>query len=296
MDTVFAMDALLRAVDRGGFAPAARELGLSPSALSKVIAKLEHRLGVKLLHRTTRRLSLTDAGEQCLRRCRQVLELADELEADVAQQAGDLRGELRITCAASFGQAHLAPAIADFLASHPRLAVTLEVGDAAVDLVRERIDLAIRITAEADPGLVARRLARCRSLLVAAPAYLARHGVPRRPEDLAGHRCLGHARFGRGLWRLSRNGDVHEVRVPVRFGTNETMMMTSAARAGAGIGLQPRYLAEPLLADGSLVVVLPDWQPPELTIQALYPSRRRLSPAVRALLDFLVARFADEAW
>ncbi|MCB1928668.1 MAG: LysR family transcriptional regulator [Rhodocyclaceae bacterium] len=296
MDRLMAMRVFAEVAERGSFSAAAERLDLSRAMVTRHVATLEQWLDVRLMHRTTRRLSLTDAGEQCLRRCRQVLELADELEADVAQQAGDLRGELRITCAASFGQAHLAPAIADFLASHPRLAVTLEVGDAAVDLVRERIDLAIRITAEADPGLVARRLARCRSLLVAAPAYLARHGVPRRPEDLAGHRCLGHARFGRGLWRLSRNGDVHEVRVPVRFGTNETMMMTSAARAGAGIGLQPRYLAEPLLADGSLVVVLPDWQPPELTIQALYPSRRRLSPAVRALLDFLVARFADEAW
>ncbi|MCB1916999.1 MAG: LysR family transcriptional regulator [Rhodocyclaceae bacterium] len=296
MDRLTAMRVFAEVVERGSFSAAAERLDLSRAMVTRHVAALEHWLDVRLLQRTTRRLSLTEAGEQCLRRSRQVLELADELEADVVQQADDLRGELRITCAASFGQTHLAPAIADFLTPHPRLTVTLEVGDAAVDLVRDRIDMAIRITAEADPGLVARPLARCRSLLVAAPAYLARQGVPARPEDLGEHRCLGHARFGRGLWRLTRDGEVREIAVPVRFATNETMMMTSAARAGAGIGLQPRYLAAPLIADGSLVVVLPDWQPPELTIQALYPSRRRLSPAVRALLDFLVVRFASEAW
>jgi len=162
--------------------------------------------------------------------------------------------------------------------------------------VEARIDLAIRISAEPDPALVGRVLAPCASVLVASPAYLAQHGTPQLPADLATHRCLSYANFGKSVWRLQRGEETAEVRVGSHFSANEATALMCAALAGGGVALQPTYLASPHLADGRLQVVLPDWALPDMAIYALYPSRKHLSPAVRALLDFLVARFATVPW
>ena len=285
-----------RVAETGSFTQAAVALQMSKGAVSKAISRLEQHLAVRLLQRTTRQVTLTDAGENCLRRCQQMLALADSLQEETDTHGDTLRGLLRVTCSVSLAYAQLAAMLTDFLARHPQLKIDLNASEAALNLVEARVDLAIRISSEPDPMLIARPLAACESHLVAAPAYLARLGRPERPEDLGRHRCLSYANFGRHVWRLSRAAETREVAVSAFFSANEATALMQATLAGAGIALLPTYLVHQELAAGRLQIVLPDWQLPTLTIQALYPSRRQLSPAVRALLDELVLRFADPPW
>lgn len=280
----------------GSFTVGAERLDMSRASATRHVVALENWLGARLLQRTTRRVSLTPAGEQALRRCLQILELARDLEEEVAPSGGQLRGQLRLSCSIAFAQVQLAAMLSDFLALHPQLKIDLDANDRAVNLVEERIDLALRVGDAPDPGLIARALAPCDSVLVASPAYLAARGAPTHPGELARHACLGYANFGRSRWQFTRDGQREEVAVAHRFTANETMVLLRAALAGGGIALQPTYLAGPHLASGELTAVLPGWHPPRLTFYALYTSRRHQSPALRALLDFLVARFAEAAW
>ena len=179
---------------------------------------------------------------------------------------------------------------------HPQLKIDLDASEGALNLVEKRIDLAIRISAEPEPSLIGRVLAPCASVLVASPDYLARQGVPQAPEDLADHRCLTYVNFGKSVWTLHQGTQRRDVRVSSHFSANEATALLRAALAGGGLALQPLYLAAPHLADGSLQAVMPGWTPPEMSIHALYTSRRHLSPAVRALLDFLAERFAEPPW
>jgi DNA-binding transcriptional LysR family regulator len=203
---------------------------------------------------------------------------------------------LRVTCSVSFSYAQMACAIVDFLKHHPQLKIDLNASEGALNLVEARIDLAIRISAEPDPALVGRILAPCASVLVASPGYLAAHGVPQLPADLAGHRCLSYANFGKSIWKFQRGDEHAQVSVASHFSANEATALLRAALVGGGIALQPTYLANPHLEDGSLQAVLPDWTLPDMSVYALYPSRKHLSPAVRALMDFLVERFAKMPW
>ena len=209
---------------------------------------------------------------------------------------GELRGQLRLTCSVSFAYAQLGAAIADFLTLHPQLKIDLDASEGSLNLVERRIDLAIRISAEPDPLLIGRPLARCDSVLVASPAYLATHGTPAHPSDLGSHRCLSYANFGKSVWQLTHDGATERVSVTSHFSANEATTLMRAALADGGIALQPTYLANPHLRSGELQAVLPAWSLPAMTIHALYPSRRHLSPAVRALLDFLVQRFEGTPW
>lgn len=296
MDRVTAMRVFADVAASGSFTASAERLEMSRAMVTRYVAEMEQWLGARLLQRTTRRVTLTDAGEQALRRCLQMLALVAEVEDEVAPADGKLRGQLRLTSSMSFGHAHLAAGLAAFLAGHPQLKIDLNVGDAALNLVEARIDLAIRISSEPDPALIARPLAVCDSVLVASPGYLASAGTPQTPSELAGHRCLGHSNVGRSSWRLQRGDTQETVHVSTRFTANDATVLLHAALAGGGISLQPTYLASALLQDGRLQQVLPEWQPPAMTIYALYPSRRHLSPAVRALLDFLLAWFAQPRW
>ncbi|MDT8990655.1 LysR family transcriptional regulator [Curvibacter sp. APW13] len=296
MDRLTAMQVFVEVAQRGSFSGAAERLDMSRAMVTRYIGALEDWLGARLLQRTTRSVTLTDAGENCLRRCQQMLALADDVEDETAQTGPELRGQLRLTCSTSFALAQVAAALGDFLQQHPKLKVDLHASESTVNLVEARIDLAIRISAEPDPLLVARPLAPCRSVLVASPAYLARHGAPEVPAQLVQHRCLSYANFGRSIWQLRRGEDCESVAVSSAYSANETTALLQAALAGAGIAMQPTYLANPLIATGALRPVLPEWDPPVMTIYALYPSRKKLSPAVRALIDFLVQRFATVPW
>jgi DNA-binding transcriptional LysR family regulator len=195
-----------------------------------------------------------------------------------------------------FASGLVAAALCDFLQAHPQLKIDLNASDGALNLVEARIDLAIRISAEPDPALIGRVLAPCASVLVASPAYLAAQGTPKVPADLEAHRCLSFVNFGKSTWTLRRGEATCEVRVRSQLSANEATALLQAALAGGGVALQPTYLANPHLANGRLQAVLPAWKPPDMSIYALYPSRKHLSPAVRALLDFLVQRFSGQRW
>lgn len=296
MDRLTAMQVFVEVAHSGSFSAAASKLDMSRAMVTRYVGALEGWLGARLLQRTTRSVTLTDAGEHCLRRSQQMLALVGDVEDETAQTGPELRGQLRLTCSTSFAYAQMACAIGDFLAQHPKLKVDLHVSDSALNLVEARIDLAVRISAEPDPLLIARPLAPCQSVLVASPAYLARQGVPRTPSELQAHRCLSYTNFGKSLWQLRRNGQTETVGVGSHYSANESTVLLQAALAGAGIAMQPTYLANPHLASGALQALLPDWELPGMTIYALYPSRKNLSPAVRALIDFLVLRFATVPW
>lgn len=297
MDRLTAMKVFSEVAATGSFTATADRLEMSRAMVTRYVAEMEQWLQARLLQRTTRSVTLTDAGEIALRRCQQMLAISQDLEEESATTAqGELRGQLRLTCSVSFAFAQLGAAIADFLALHPQLKIDLDASEGSVNLVEKRIDLAIRISAEPDPLLVGRPLAPCASALVASPAYLADHGTPQEPADLARHRCLSYANFGRSVWELSRGDRTERVAVSARFSANEATTLMRAALSGGGIALQPTYLVSPLLRSGELRAVLPEWSLPVMTIHALYPSRRHLSPAVRALLDFMVLRFAQAPW
>ena len=296
MDRLTAMKVFVEVAASGSFSATADKLDMSRAMVTRYVSELEQWLNARLLQRTTRSVTLTDAGESCLRRSQQMLALMESVEEETSSQDGVLTGQLRITCSVSFAYAQLAAAVVDFLKLHPLLKIDLNASEGALNLVEARIDLAIRISAEPDPLLIGRVLAPCASVLVASPAYLEAHGVPELPSDLATHRCLSYANFGKSVWTLQRGEEVSRVSVTSQFSANEATALLRAALAGGGLALQPTYLANPHLADGTLLQVLPDWKLPDMAIYALYPSRKHLSPAVRALLDFLVARFETVPW
>jgi DNA-binding transcriptional LysR family regulator len=294
MDRFTAMQVFAEVADRGSLTDTARALEMSRAMVSRYVASLEDWLGVRLLHRTTRRVSLTDAGVEALERCRQVLDLTHDVKAVAGVRRSAPSGRLRITTSTSFAQAHLASAVADFLILHPQTQIELIALERTVNLVEERIDLAVRITNRLDATHVARRLGVCRSVLCAAPAYIARHGMPTSPDDLRTHRCVTHAYFGRTEVRLLRGGQT--VRVPVNgpLQSNETTVLLQATLAGAGIALLPTYLASAQLVQGRLVHLLPEYEPEALGIHATYLSRQHQPQLLRVMLDFLTARFGDD--
>lgn len=296
MDRLTAMQVFVEVATSGSFSATADKLDMSRAMVTRYVAELERWLDARLLQRTTRSVTLTDAGENCLRRSQQMLALMENVEEETSGHDGNLRGQLRITCSVSFAYAQLAAAVVDFLKLYPQLKIDLNASEGTLNLVEARIDLAIRISAAPDPTLIGRRLAPCTSVLVASPAYLAANGTPKAPADLASYRCLSYANFGKSVWKLSRGEEQVQVSVASYFSANEATALLRATLAGGGVALQPTYLANPHLLDGSLQAVLPAWKLPEMAVYALYPSRKHLSPAVRAFLDFLVERFANVPW
>ena len=293
------MRVFVTVVDAGSLSAAADKLDLSRPVVTRYVAELEQWTGARLLHRTTRRLSLTAAGEELLPRCRQVLELAGDMQAAVRHPAEAPSGQLRITASTSFAQAQLARAVADYVRRYPGVAVDLVLLDRAVNLVDERIDLAIRVSAEIDPNLIARRLSVCRSVVCATPAYLKAHGQPQRVEELAQRNCLTHSYFGRSLWNFTRKADGQPVSVAVagNLSTNDAASLMALAQAGAGIAMLPTYLTSGLLQSGELVSLFPDHEPQVLGVYAVYASRKHMPSALRTLLDFLAERFTEvPAW
>ena len=293
MDRLTATRVFVEVVERGSQTAAADALEMSRAMVSRYLGELETWVGARLLHRTTRKLSLTGAGEQLLGQCREMLAMAEAMQSVSRTDEAAPRGTLRIACSQSLAQAWLVHALDDFTRLYPQVSVDLLVGSQAVNLVEARIDLALRITNQLDPNLIARQLAVCRSVVCATPAYLARHGTPQRPEDLAQHNCLSYAYFGRSIWEFSRAGEPHAVAVSGNLSANESMVLLEAVLADIGISLQPRYSVGAHLRSGALVQLLPDYEPQQLGIHALYGTRRQMPPALRALLDFLIQRLAD---
>ncbi len=299
MDRFQALQAFVRVVELGSFARAAERLGVSTSAVSRQVSELESHLNVRLLQRTTRRLSLTDTGQSFYERGVQLLADIDEAESSVRAAAVLPQGTLRLTCGVTFGIRHVAPAIANFTAQYPQVQVDVDLSDRAVDLVEEGFDLAIRIGAIGQQGLVSRRLGGTQMVCCAAPAYLARHTAPiRAPADLAAHECLSYTQVGLpNTWRFTGpDGARHEFRVPPRHRANNGRMLVELAVAGLGVTNEPDFIVNPEIRAGRLVRVLEGFVAPTTNVAAVYPSRRLLSTKVRTFVDFLAQRFAAASW
>lgn len=294
MDRITAANVFITIVERGSMIAAADTLEMSRAMVTRYLTQMEQWAGARLLHRTTRKLSLTDAGEQQLVRCRKLVALAEEIAQQ--QQSGEqpLSGLLRVSCSQSLGQTAVVIAVMAFLRRYPQVTVDLQMNNRAVNLVEERIDLALRITNELDPNLIARPLSRCASVVCAAPDYLRERGMPLQPQDLAQHNCLTYSYFGKSLWHFTHQGAPMAVPVSGNLSANESVVLLAAAAQGAGIALQPLYSAAPLLESGQLIRLLPDYQPQEMGIYGIYSSRRQMPPQLRALLDFLVTWFAND--
>jgi len=296
MDRLKAMQVFVEVADRGSLSAAAAHLDMSRAMVSRYLAELEEWVGVRLLHRTTRRLSLTPAGAETLPRCRRMLDLVGDMRDAVATPEASPRGLLRVTAPMSFGTSQLVGVVSEFVGRYPGAAVDLMLVDRAVNLVEERVDLAVRITNDVDPNLIARHLADCRSLVCAAPAYLERAGLPARAEDLSLHNCLTHSYYGRSLWRFVRDGETVDVPVSGNITANEAVVLMRAALGGAGIALLPTYLAAAEVAAGRLRAILPECEPQVLGIHGVYASRRQMPLILRAMLDFLVERLGSAPW
>jgi DNA-binding transcriptional LysR family regulator len=292
MDALDGIAVFARVVDAGSFSVAARRLGISKSAASAQVKRLEERLGVRLLNRTTRRLAPTEAGAAYYRHCTRILAEAEAAEREAAALHAEPRGTLRISAPDAFGSMHVAPAVPEFVARYPDVAIDLSLSAAHVDLVEAGLDLAIRIGTLADSALVVRRLAPSRPLLCASPAYLAARGEPHEPRALARHNCLrvNVLPWG-GEWRLaSRSGEVR-VTVDGNLRSDSAEALRAAALAGLGIALLPSWAVADELRAGRLRRVLPRWELPASAISAAYPSGRQMSAKVRAFVDHLARRF-----
>lgn len=298
MDRFEEMRVYLAVADAGSFAAAADQLAMSRPAVSRHVAQLESRLGVRLIQRTTRRLSLTSEGESFLARARDLLAGVEAAEAEAGARSAEPTGRVRVNVPVTFGVLHLAPLWPRFRARHPGVRFDITLSDRQVDLVDEGFDLAVRIAALPDSTLVSRQLASTRMVLCASPGYLRRRGRPRHPRELAGHDVIAYSYWSpRDEWTLrGPAGEEARVRVDPVLRANNGDTCLAAARAGQGLTLQPSFLAGPDLADGRLVEVLPRWQAGALGIHAVYPSRRHLLPKTRLLVDFLAEALRAPAW
>jgi DNA-binding transcriptional LysR family regulator len=294
MDRLTALRVFVEVADCGSLTQTAQRLEMSAAMVSRYLAATENWLGARLLHRTTRRVSLTEAGQSALATCRQMLELAADVESQAGARHREPTGLVRVTSSTSFADAQLATALADFQRLHPRVEVVLSVADKAVDLVEERIDLAVRITNALDPAAIARRLASCHSVLCASPAYLARQGQPATPDDLKKHPCVTRTVAESALYRFQHADSFVEVPVRGVFRTDETVILRRAVLAGTGIGMLPTYYVGEDLRQGALVRLLPEYEPESLGVYAVYLSRRHQPLALRLLVDFLAERFGGE--
>lgn len=291
MDRLGELSAFVEVARRQSFAQAAQQLGRHPSAVSRAVAALESRLGVRLLQRTTRRVALSAAGRDYFKRCEALLAEFEGADAEVRDLGASLRGTLRVSAATGSGQTLLAPILAEFLIAHPLLSLDLQLTNRYVDLIEEGYDLALRVGALTDSRLVVRRLAPSRRILIASPAYLERHGSPRQPRQLEAHACLVldiGAQPRRWELESERTRATHEVRGPMH--SNNTLALLSACRGGLGIALLPEFVAEAALADGTLRRVLPAWGSPEQAIFAVYPTARFIPAKVRAFVEFVATR------
>ncbi|MBL8513489.1 MAG: LysR family transcriptional regulator [Betaproteobacteria bacterium] len=284
----------IKVVETGGFARAADKLDLSTSAVSRQVAELETRLGARLLHRTTRRISLTEAGQAFYEKSLQLMADLEEAEAIATLATAKPRGTLKLTASINFGMRHLAPAIGAFQCEYPDVLFDVNLSDRFVDLVEEGLDLAIRIGDLGNPNLVAKRIGEMRLISCASPTYLKRHGTPKHPDDLARHNCLVYEYSPmKGVWRFTgRDGTEHRIKIAGSVHANNGDMLAAIAAAGVGIAMEPDFIVDPLIAAGTLVPILKDFRAPSAGIFAVYSSRRHLSAKVRVFVDFLAARFA----
>jgi len=294
MDRLLEMQTFCAVVEAGSFVSASESLGMSKAAVSRYVSELEARLGVRLLQRTTRRLSLTGEGEVFYVRCRELLAGVEEAEAEITSRSDVARGTLRVNVPVSFGISHLAPLWGDFHARYPDVELSVDLSDRIVDIVEEGFDLAIRIATLQSSTLVSRRITTTRLMACASPDYVAKYGAPSHPTELADHRVIGYSNFTTGNdWPFEGPEGGVSVRVWPWMYANNGETSCGASVAGEGVVLQPGFLVRHHLDAGRLVELMPEYRSTELGVYAVYPTRKFVTPKVRALVDYLIAAFPE---
>ncbi|MDJ0879725.1 MAG: LysR family transcriptional regulator [Halieaceae bacterium] len=284
-------------VKAGSLTRAAERLEVANSAVSRRLKELEERLGTQLLRRTTRTMQLTEAGQQYYRRCTQILDDLEEAEAEAMESFGELSGRLSVAAPLSFGVAHISPAINEFMHRHPRLQLDLDLSDRRVDLIREGVDVAIRVGDLSDSSLRARRIAPVNHVVCASPDYLRHNGRPTTPDDLTGHACLCYSNLkSPDIWSYRGRGEKSwsSVRVAPRLRASNGDALAHAAIAGLGVLCEPSFIVHRALRKGLLEPLLTDYDWYEMGIYAVYPQARYLSAKTRMFIDFLADRFGEE--
>ncbi|SFN38198.1 LysR family transcriptional regulator [Xenorhabdus japonica] len=296
MDRITAARVFITIVEQGSLIAAADRLDMSRAMVSRYLAEMEKWVGVRLLHRTTRKIGLTSAGENAYQRSLKLMELAEGMPVQQSLEAQTLKGLLRVSCSQSLGISALAVAIPEFMRMYPQIAVNLQINNKAVNLIEERIDLAIRITNNLEPNLIARPLSTCHSIVCAAPSYLVGKSIPQNPADLTSHNCLTYNFFGKSLWVFEKQHENYSVPVSGTLSANESTVLMEAILQGAGIAMQPYYSVSSYLMSGQLVELLPDYQPQAMGIYGLYASRQNMPSTLRVLLDFLASWFTTSTY
>lgn len=290
------IEAFTAVVEYGGFTQAARHLGVGKSAVSKQVARLEERLGARLLNRTTRKISATEVGRAFYDRCSRIVAELDDAERAVLDLQAEPKGLLKVNAPMSFGVMYLAEAVADFMADHPDLSIDLDLSDRLVDVVEEGYDLAIRITRLPDSSMIARKVAPFDRVICASPRYWAAHGKPKTPQDLVHHNCLQYSYLSTGNEWSFQDGDGHQsVHVSGNLSANNGEALRAAAIAGHGVLNTPLFIVAEALRDGRLESVLDAYGRTGAAIYAVYPHSRHLSAKIRLFVDFLAARFGERS-
>ncbi len=298
MDRFQAMEVFVRVVDAGSFSAAARDLGVGQPSISKLIAQLENRLQVRLLVRSTRQLTATDAGRVYYEHARRSIDEAMQAETMAKDSAGALEGRLRIASPVTFARLHVAPRLGAFMDAHPRLRLEFFMDDSNVDLIEENIDVALRVGPQSDSALTARKIASTDAVVLAAPAYVKRYGLPETPADLLSHQAIVNSqRAGAAEWRFRRGTALTSVNVPSRLAFSAAEGVREAVLAGLGLALASRWMFAPELLDGRVVSLLNDWSSPPTELWAIFPSGRLPSARARSFTNWFTAAFnaADPA-
>lgn len=297
MDKFLEMQTFTAVVDAGSFVRAAETLDMSKAAVSRYVAELEARLGVRLLHRTTRKLSLTEEGRAFHARCKALLGELDEAESEITARSAQASGLVKINVPVTFGNLHLAPLWSDFMTQNPRVTLDVTLNDRVVDLVEEGYDMVVRIATLPSSSLISKKLASTRMVLCASPAYLKAHGEPKHPSDLAGHAVLAYSLLATGdQWGFDGPDGRQTVAVNPVLRTNSGDTCRAAALKHHGIILQPTFMVAEDLRSGALVELMPQYRSSEFGIYAVYPSRRYMSAKVRLLIEFLAKALGNANW
>lgn len=296
MDRIEAMRAFVAVVRLGTFSRAAERLEMSPQLVSKYVSRLEQHLGVRLLNRTTRKVHLTEAGSGYYQRAQQVLDDIDEMESQLGDLQESASGRLRISAPVSFSNQHMAPLLKAFQQAHPAVAIDLQLNDRKVDIVEEGFDIALRIGQLKSSSLIARKIAPIRLVACASPDYLAEHGTPQRLEDLPSHRYLRYSFIDSDSHQSLHSQLMQGVGQHSELVCNNGDVLVQAAIAGAGIAVQPTFIAGPAIAAGKLEILLPEYEPEPLGLYAVYAHRQLLASKVRCFIDFLDGYFGESPY